>query len=72
MESKIKNYIRHGGKLCLFCSADTLNGGLPHVYPGGKITQEIFCTTCECSWFDTYKLTGIKDFLGPNTVDPYI
>ena len=53
-----KAYINAKGLTCLFCGAESVQGGFVQI-EAGKAFQEMSCTECEGAWLDVYKLVEV-------------
>lgn len=51
------SYAANGGEMCPFCSNEDLIGESINI-DSGSATQEVFCTECEKTWFNEYRLVG--------------
>jgi hypothetical protein len=54
----VKLYISHGGQDCLFCGADSPEGSSFNVSDGAA-RQEMFCSSCDKEWTDSYHLASV-------------
>ena len=57
-------YVVHAGH-CPFCGSEDIEGDGVDV-DGDGATQEVSCSSCEASWYDTYQLTGYRTINVPN------
>lgn len=55
-----EQYVAKGGCQCPVCGSGDISGG-PVEVDAGTAWQEIFCSACQASWNDMYKLVGYGD-----------
>ena len=54
-----KKYVKGKGRRCPFCNSKHIDTG--EIETEGEVAYgEIFCTTCEKSWVDEYRLIGFN------------
>ena len=53
-----ESYIKGKGLSCLFCEAESVQGGFIEI-EAGKAFQQMGCTECDGTWQDVYKLSDV-------------
>jgi len=60
-EEQIRRYLESGGTTCPECGDETHEGiRSPEVTEGGMAEQEVICVACGATWYDDYKLVGVR------------
>lgn len=57
-QASLQAYLDAGGVRCLYCGADTIDGGAVEI-DAGAASQFVTCLNCRRSCRDCYRLTGV-------------